>query len=141
MTRHDEPSAAHAQYLVEALADKGVEALWAKGKGGGFWIKGYRYVSVAEAEFFALTGRWPAQIEAATDVFDALAKYIRLLQDKSMFFSSPGYDGPAEFLKHVREADGCQIVFHDGFAQRLDLESPWRTLAYYRFDPWPCQDS
>ncbi len=52
-----------------------------------------------------------------------------------MFFSSPGYHGLDEFLKAVRETDGNVIVLKDGWAQCLDLDSPYRTLDYFRYDP------
>ncbi len=52
-----QPEVARAQRMVEQLAPKGVEALWAKGKGGGFWIRNYHYVSLSEAEDFLETGR------------------------------------------------------------------------------------
>ena len=143
--------AARADRIIGQLALRGVEALWAKGKGGGLWIRNYHYVSLTEAEGFLQTGRWNAESASAPDgssaekssqpgVFEALADYIKLLQSRSMFFSSPGYHGLVEFLKSVRETDGNLIILKDGWAQRLDLKSPFRTLDYFRYDPWPRED-
>ncbi len=105
------------------------------------------YVLYADrwAERIALESRWcafdlfpmPDYAARTGEIFKALAEYIELLLKKSMFYSSPDYDGPANFLKHVRMVEGNLIVCWDGWGQRLDLESQWRTLSRFRYDPWP----
>ncbi len=55
----DDPES-KARSMAEQLGWFGQEALWAKGKGGGFWIKGFRYVSMEEAERFLKTFQWGA---------------------------------------------------------------------------------
>ncbi len=42
-----------ADLIIKKLASHGLEALWAHNKGGGFWIRGGKYLSKAQAKKLA----------------------------------------------------------------------------------------
>ena len=67
-----------AASIIKKLANHGLEAVWAHNKGGGFWIRGGKYLSKAQAKKLADSPRKVARDQINKWFREAMENYARI---------------------------------------------------------------